>query len=100
MTADGKTTVVHVCAKDAARAIKKHQFGRPVEAEVSRVPGALRWATHLLPLVEREDWLEEQRGYLADLPSRRACWGWVVRQLAAMPRYAYTVRTGREKEAA
>ncbi|MDQ1064618.1 hypothetical protein [Streptomyces canus] len=63
-------------------------------------PGLLRGATRLLPSAEREDWLEEQRGYLADLPSRRARWGWVLRQLAAMPRYAYTVRTGREKEAA
>ncbi|MEW1569250.1 hypothetical protein AB0454_40610 [Streptomyces sp. NPDC093509] len=60
----------------------------------------LRGAVRLLPSAEREDWLEEQQGYLADLPSRRARWMWTLSQLAAMPRYAYTVRTGREKEPA
>lgn len=60
----------------------------------------LRCATRLLPLDERNDWLEEQQGYLADLSSRRSRWSWVLRQLTAMPRYAYTVRTGREREPA
>uniref|UniRef100_UPI002F910C49 hypothetical protein n=1 Tax=Streptomyces cellulosae TaxID=1968 RepID=UPI002F910C49 len=60
----------------------------------------LRCATRLLPLDERNGWLEEQQGYLADLSSRRARWSWVLRQLTAMPRYAYTVRTGREREPA
>ncbi|MBQ0855654.1 hypothetical protein J8N05_46710 (plasmid) [Streptomyces sp. BH-SS-21] len=70
----------------------------PVKAPLG--VGLLHGAAGLLPSAEREDWLEEQRGYLVDLPSRRARWGWVLRQLAAMPRYAYTVRTGREKETA
>lgn len=60
----------------------------------------LRCATRLLPLDERNDWLEEQQGYLADLSSLRSRWSWVLRQLTAMPRYAYTVRTGREREPA
>ncbi len=50
----------------------------------------------LLPADERHEWVEEQRGYLADLPGRRAQWAWIVDQLLAMPRYAYTVRSGRD----
>lgn len=60
----------------------------------------LRFATRLLPPAERSNWVEEQQGYLVDLSSRRARWGWVFRQVAAMPRYAYTVHTGRETESA
>ncbi|MGW1068270.1 hypothetical protein ACWD4F_27580 [Streptomyces aureus] len=62
--------------------------------------GFLYGAARLLPLAERADWLEEQQGYLADLSPGRARWMWVLSQLAAMPRYAYTVRTGREEEPA
>ncbi|MEU8990423.1 hypothetical protein AB0C98_28970 [Streptomyces sp. NPDC048558] len=70
------------------------------EGEHSVGEGLLRLTALLLPRGERVDWLEEQRGYLADLPTRRACWGWIFAQLLAMPRYAYTVRTGRERESA
>ncbi|MFF4563014.1 hypothetical protein [Streptomyces sp. NPDC001435] len=48
-----------------------------------------------LPGDEQTEWLEEQRGYLTDLPGRWSRWSWIVMQLLAMPRYAYTVRTGR-----
>ncbi|MCX4231843.1 hypothetical protein [Streptomyces ortus] len=84
----------------ALRADQKALDARCAEEKVLPGVGLLRGAAGLLPSVEREDWLEEQRGYLADLPSRRARWVWVLRQLAAMPRYTFTVRTGREKEAA
>ncbi|AQU67728.1 hypothetical protein [Streptomyces niveus] len=60
----------------------------------------LRLVAVLLPGDERSEWLEEQRRYLTDLPSRRARWAWVVAQLVAMPRYAYAVRTGNETEPA
>ena len=56
---------------------------------------ALRLVAWLLPGDEQTEWLEEQRGYLTDLPGRRPQWSWIVKQLLAMPRYAYTVRTGR-----
>ncbi|MGW3152059.1 MULTISPECIES: PAS domain-containing protein [Streptomyces] len=56
----------------------------------------------LLPEHERRGWTEEQRGYLADLAQsgRLAQWDWILRQLIAMPHYAYTVRTSRDKESA
>ncbi|WP_143060217.1 PAS domain S-box protein [Streptomyces sp. TLI_105] len=54
----------------------------------------------LLPAAERAEWLEEQAGYLADLPRLSDRWKWILNQLFAMPRYAYTVRSGREKEPA
>ncbi|MDH2393980.1 hypothetical protein QCN29_35575 [Streptomyces sp. HNM0663] len=57
-------------------------------------------ATQLLPAHERVDWLEEQRGYLADLPARRERWAWTLAQLIALPRYTYTLRTGRRREPA
>ncbi|SOD87653.1 hypothetical protein [Streptomyces sp. Ag109_G2-15] len=60
----------------------------------------LRLVALLLPGDERSEWLEEQRGYLADMPSRRARWTWIAAQLLAMPRYAYAVRTGSETEPA
>ncbi|MFD3884852.1 hypothetical protein [Streptomyces microflavus] len=69
----------------------------------TRLPGGaglLRLAVRLLPPGERAEWLEEQRGYLEDLPSRRHRWAWVLSTLLAMPRYAYTVRSGSEKESA
>ncbi|MFC4508252.1 MULTISPECIES: hypothetical protein [Streptomyces] len=59
-----------------------------------------RLAARVLPESERGDWLEEQRGYLADLGALRARWRWIAKQLMAMPRYAYTVRTGAKKESA
>ncbi|MFK0221164.1 hypothetical protein ACIQWN_23600 [Streptomyces vinaceus] len=62
--------------------------------------GVLHLAVRVLPSEERRDWLEEQRGYLSDLPTRRRQWAWVLSQLWAMPRYAYTVRTGTDKETA
>ncbi|MEU6687759.1 hypothetical protein [Streptomyces sp. NPDC046832] len=73
---------------------------RKADGRAQTFGGLLREAARLLPPAERGDWLEEQQGYLADLPSRRARWIWVLSQLAAMPRYAYTVHTGREKEPA
>jgi hypothetical protein len=60
----------------------------------------LRFIAVLLPGDERSDWVEEQRRYLEDLPRRRARWAWLVAQLLAMPRYAYTVRTSNEAERA
>ncbi|GAA0664807.1 hypothetical protein GCM10009548_36030 [Streptomyces malaysiensis subsp. malaysiensis] len=60
----------------------------------------LRLIALLLPGKERTEWLEEQRGYLADLSDRRGRWAWIARQIIAMPRYAYTVRTGGEREPA
>ncbi len=60
----------------------------------------LRLAARLLPEDERSDWLEEQRGYLADLPGLQPRWAWIRAQLVAMPTYAYAVRTRREKEPA
>ncbi|MET4923255.1 hypothetical protein P3L51_12975 [Streptomyces sp. PSRA5] len=60
----------------------------------------LRLVARLLPGAAQSDWLEEQRAYLTDLPDRRARRRWVVSTLLGMPRYAYTVRTGRRKEAA
>lgn len=74
------------------------------QAGVVQAPRTARpvlWlAVRLLPAADRADWLEEQRGYLADLPSPRGRRAWAVRQLAAMPRYALAVRTGRDKESA
>ncbi|MFI0156709.1 hypothetical protein [Streptomyces lydicus] len=84
--------VVEACAR--ARMEADREIEHPTGV------GLLRLTTLLLPGSERADWLEEQRGYLADLPKRRACWGWIIAQLLAMPRYAYTVRTGRERESA
>jgi hypothetical protein len=55
---------------------------------------ALRLVAWLLPGGERTEWLEEQHGYLTDLPDSWSRWSWIVKQLLAMPRYAYTVRTG------
>ncbi|MFD0435568.1 hypothetical protein [Streptomyces chartreusis] len=101
-----KSTVseVRVTRAEAARALRA-EAGEPSNGHVvsggqPRLRGSevLRYATCLLPVAERDDWLEEQRGYLVDMPSRRARWRWIVAQLAAMPRFAYTVRTGREKE--
>ncbi|CUM44132.1 hypothetical protein H4W23_00435 [Streptomyces gardneri] len=60
----------------------------------------LRLAVRVLPVGERAEWLEEQRGYLADLLTRRQRWSWILATLMAMPRFAYTVRTGAEKETA
>ncbi|MBD0737461.1 hypothetical protein [Streptomyces sp. CBMA29] len=65
-----------------------------------RRTGALRLASLLLPWAERAGWLEEQRGYLADMPGRRARRVWIATTVLAMPRYACTVVTGREKEPA
>ncbi|MFJ5291120.1 hypothetical protein [Streptomyces sp. NPDC088348] len=58
---------------------------------------ALRLMAWFLPGDEQIEWLEEQRGYLTDLPGRWSQWSWIVMQLLAMPRYAYTVRTGRSE---
>ncbi|MFC8826536.1 hypothetical protein ACFT9I_14480 [Streptomyces sp. NPDC057137] len=60
----------------------------------------LQLAAQLLPGADRSDWLEEQRACLTDLPDRRARRRWIVSALLGTPRYAYTVRTGRKKEAA
>ncbi|MFF7641830.1 hypothetical protein [Streptomyces canus] len=66
----------------------------------SHVTAPLRLATRLLPVAQRGEWLEEQRSYLADLSTPRERWAWVLSQLLAMPKYAYTVRASREKEPA
>ncbi|WP_405977526.1 PAS domain-containing protein [Streptomyces sp. NBC_00158] len=52
----------------------------------------------LLPAEERGGWLEEQKAILSYLPGRREQWRWIFKQLFAMPRFAYTVRSGRDKE--
>ncbi len=54
----------------------------------------------LLPAEERAEWLQEQAACMAGLPTRGERWRWIIDQLFAMPRYAYTVRSGREKESA
>lgn len=54
----------------------------------------------LLPAEERRGWVEEQKAILSDLPGRREQWIWIIEQLFAMPRFAYTVRSGRDKESA
>ncbi|WP_329012376.1 hypothetical protein [Streptomyces sp. NBC_00690] len=72
---------------------------RVVQAPCTRRP-VLRFAVRLLPAADREDWLEEQAGYLADLPSHQARRAWAVKQVVAMPRYAVAVRTGHAKESA
>ncbi|MFD9807610.1 hypothetical protein ACFWZZ_10870 [[Kitasatospora] papulosa] len=69
-------------------------------AEMDRIGSFLALAGRLLPADERAGWVEEQRSYLADLPGGRPRWQWVFAQMLAMPRYVYTVRTGREKEPA
>ncbi|MFC8596675.1 hypothetical protein [Streptomyces atroolivaceus] len=69
-------------------------------AETDRMGSLLALAGRLLPADERAGWVEEQRGYLADLPGGCSRWQWVLAQMLAMPRYVYTVRTGREKEPA
>jgi hypothetical protein len=74
----------------------------PVELEQvhSVHRGLLRLVSVLLPGDQREEWLEENRAYLGDIDgSFGRCW-WVVGQLLAMPRYAYTVRTDAKKESA
>lgn len=58
---------------------------------------ALSLAAILLPVGRRDDWLEEQRRYMADLP-RRARLRWLVSELRGLPRFAYTVRTGSKRE--
>ncbi|MFF4120146.1 hypothetical protein ACFY0P_42835 [Streptomyces sp. NPDC001714] len=55
----------------------------------------LRLVARLLPRDEQTEWLEEQHGYLTDLPGLWSRWSWIVKQFLAMPRYVYTVRTGR-----
>ncbi|WP_331720523.1 hypothetical protein OG851_42915 (plasmid) [Streptomyces sp. NBC_00161] len=62
--------------------------------------GILRLTVQVLPPEERAEWLEEQRGYLTDLLTWHQRWAWVLATVIAMPRYAYTVRTGTEKESA
>ncbi|MEK8141739.1 hypothetical protein NKH18_01205 [Streptomyces sp. M10(2022)] len=65
--------------------------------KASRAQGALlNLAALLLPGSEQADWLEAERGYLADKPTRRERWGWVGAEIFAMPKYVYTVRTGRK----
>ncbi|MFF0160194.1 hypothetical protein ACFYRY_22065 [Streptomyces sp. NPDC005263] len=66
----------------------------------NHVTAPLRLATRLLPVAQRGEWLEEQRSYLADLSTPRKRWAWMLSQLIAMPKYAYTVRASREKEPA
>ncbi|GGN20023.1 hypothetical protein GCM10011609_71510 [Lentzea pudingi] len=61
---------------------------------------ALSVAARLLPGREREDWLEENRAYLGDIDGRLRRRWWVFRQVLAMPRYSYTVRTDVDKETA
>lgn len=73
---------------------------KAAESPASDDTAVLRFATRLLPSTERGEWLEEQRGYLTDLSTRRERWVWILAQFIAMPRYAYTVRTGRERESA
>lgn len=102
-TADPKTS--EPPGPDAPDAPGPERLPRPTPALSSRNrsgPGknTLRLLAVLLPGQERSEWLEEQRGYLADLPGRRARWAWIASQLVAMPRYAYTVRTGSGKEPA
>ena len=53
----------------------------------------LRLAAALLPRQARQDWLEEQRGYMADLPSRKDRTHWVLSEIRGLPAYVYTVRT-------
>ena len=74
--------------------------GKEVRAPASAAVGMLRLASRCLPRGQRDDWLEENRGYLCDLPTHRARLAWVLEQVLGMPRYAYTVRTGCEKESA
>jgi hypothetical protein len=65
---------------------------RPPQRE-SRAAIGLALASLLLPCAARLGWLEEQRGYLADLNIQRERLLWVLSQVIGMPRYAYTVRT-------
>ncbi|WP_307711133.1 hypothetical protein [Streptomyces sp. V1I6] len=60
----------------------------------------LRACARLLPAGERNDWLEEQRGYLNDLPAARERWAWVYGQVVAMPRLVWTIRSSSKKEPA
>jgi hypothetical protein len=79
-------------------------WGRFKRDGVTVPPGqrslALTCAARLLPGQERDDWLEENRAYLSDIDGRLRRRWWVVRQVLAMPRYAYTVRTDAKKESA
>jgi len=54
----------------------------------------LRFAAQLLPRSEREDWLEEHRGYLADLAERRARIGWVWGLVRGLPAQIVALRFG------
>ncbi|RSS54699.1 PAS domain S-box protein [Streptomyces sp. WAC07061] len=69
---------------------------------LAKEPGGrvLHFGALLLPAEERSGWLEEQRAILYCLPGRREQWRWILKQLFAMPRFAYTVRSGRDKEPA
>ncbi|RST00532.1 PAS domain S-box protein [Streptomyces sp. WAC07149] len=74
--------------------------GRPEGRATEPGGRVLHLGALLLPAEERRGWLEEQKAILADLPGRREQWRWIIEQLFAMPRYAYTVRSGRDKESA
>ncbi|WP_328581434.1 hypothetical protein [Streptomyces sp. NBC_00370] len=62
--------------------------------------GILILLSRILPGVERDDWLEEHRAYLADLDNRMARCRWILETLVGMPRYAYTVRSNHTRESA
>lgn len=52
----------------------------------------------VLPLAERDGWIEEQRSCLAEESSRIARWMWIRSTICGLPRYAYTLHTDRNRE--
>jgi hypothetical protein len=60
----------------------------------------LRMLAWILPHEERADWLEERRAFLYDLTGIREQTRWIIGDLIALPRHAYTLRTGPKKESA
>jgi hypothetical protein len=95
----GYERVGHVAAGGSSR-IWGAVHEQADEIYSGRLSIALSLGGLLLPAAERSDRVEENPAYLADAEGRWSRYWWVIRQLLAMPRYAYTVRTDSKKESA
>jgi hypothetical protein len=84
----------------AAVRVQKDRLTARRAAQATRGLRVLQLLTWILPRNERADWLLERRAFLYDLPAARDRIRWIIGDLCGLPRQAYALRTGTEKEPA
>lgn len=109
--ADGHVETIHISEEEWRKVAKPHALTTmryvpptltppPEVPVIPQKPITLCFLAIFLPPAERADWMEENRGNLAELPTRRARWRWICSAAVGMPRLTYTLRTDHTKESA